>query len=168
VPSPSTGSVFMVTPAPPHAGVRFPPPLLYVVALAVAGLLQHAWPLPITPGASAVRIAGAGACFLAFVALFGGAFAGFRRFHTTLIPNRPAATLVTAGPYRITRNPMYVSLVALYLGVTLLSNSWWPVVLLPILVLVVDRAVIAREERYLTAAFPVEYAAYCARVRRWL
>ena len=110
----------------------------------------------------------AATCVLASFLLGGSALTGFWRSHTTLIPNRRATTLVTAGPHRITRNPMYVSLVALYLGVTLLGNSWWPAVLLPIVVLVVDRAVIAREERYLAAAFPGEYAAYCARVRRWL
>ncbi|HEX6629907.1 MAG TPA: isoprenylcysteine carboxylmethyltransferase family protein, partial [Gemmatimonadaceae bacterium] len=84
------------------------------------------------------------------------------------IPNRPATRLATGGPYRLTRNPMYVSLAALYLGVALFANSWWPVALLPLVLLVVDRAVIAREERYLAAAFPDEYAAYRARVRRWL
>ncbi len=63
---------------------------------------------------------------------------------------------------------MYVSLVVLYLGITLFVNSWWPVILLPAVVLIVDRAVIAREERYLAAAFPEAYTAYRARVRRWL
>ena len=75
---------------------------------------------------------------------------------------------MTAGPYRLTRNPMYVSLAALYVGVSLFANSWWPLLLLPVVLLAVDRAVIAREERYLAGAFPAEYAAYRARVRRWL
>jgi protein-S-isoprenylcysteine O-methyltransferase Ste14 len=68
----------------------------------------------------------------------------------------------------MTRNPMYVSLAVLYVGLTLIVNSWWPLPLLAVVLVVVDRAVIAREERYLAAAFPVDYATYRARVRRWL
>jgi protein-S-isoprenylcysteine O-methyltransferase Ste14 len=63
---------------------------------------------------------------------------------------------------------MYVGLVALYLGVTLLMNSWWPLFFLPVVVILIDRTVIAREERYLASAFPAEYGAYTKRVRRWL
>ncbi len=153
---------------PQHAGVRFPPPLLYVAGIAVGVGLHRWWPLPMTAGASPGRAVGAAICLLAYVALFFGSFAVFRRARTTLIPNRPAAALVTAGPYRFTRNPMYLSLVALYLGVTLLANTWWPLLLLPIVVFAVDRVVIAREERYLAHAFPAEYEAYRTRVRRWL
>ncbi|MFL5562811.1 MAG: methyltransferase family protein, partial [Gemmatimonadaceae bacterium] len=75
---------------------------------------------------------------------------------------------VVGGPYRFTRNPMYVSMAALYLGLSLALNSWWPVVLLPFVLLIIQRAVIAREERYLRARFPVEYPEYCRTVRRWL
>jgi len=63
---------------------------------------------------------------------------------------------------------MYVSLVALYLAVSLLLNSWWPVLFLPLVIFVMGLAVIRREERYLAAAFPEEYAAYRRNVRRWL
>lgn len=153
---------------PAHAGVRFPPPLLYAAGF-VVGLGLNRWrPLPMTVGASPARAAVAVACVVAYAVLFVGAFGAFRRARTTLIPNRPAAALVTGGPYRLTRNPMYLSLVVLYLGVAAFANSWWPVLLLPLVVVAVDRAVIAREERYLAAAFPAEYAAYRSRVRRWL
>lgn len=154
---------------PAHAGVRFPPPLLYVAGV-VAGLALHYYwrPLPMTPGASAVRVALGVAAVLVYAALFLGAFTAFRRHHTTLIPNKPATAFVTSGSYRLTRNPMYVSLVALYLGVSAFANSWWPVILLPLVVVAVDRAVIAREERYLASAFPAEYSAYRSRVRRWV
>lgn len=153
---------------PAHAGVHVPPPLLYVAAFLLGWLLHRWWPAPITAGPSTGRMLAAALCVAVYLVIFGTAFAAFRRARTTLIPNRPAATLVTGGPYRLTRNPMYVSLVALYLGVALFANSWWPVALLPLVILVVDRAVIAREERYLASAFPTEYAAYRARVRRWL
>ena len=154
--------------SPAHAGVHFPPPLIYVGGLVLGWLLNRWRALPITAGASMGRVM-IGAIFVAiYLILFGAAFIGFRRARTTLIPNRPAAALVTSGIYGMTRNPMYVSLIALYLGLTLFINSWWPVVLLPLVILVVDRAVIAREERYLSESFSAEYGAYRARVRRWL
>ena len=153
---------------PAHAGVPYPPPLLYVAGIAVGLGLQRWWPLPITTGVSTGRLMAMVVCLLAYAAIFVGAFAAFRRAHTTLIPNQPATALVLNGPYRFTRNPMYLSLVMLYLGITLWVNSWWPLVLLPVVVLAVDRMVIAREERYLAAAYPSEYSTYRARVRRWL
>jgi len=156
------------TARPAHAGVYLPPPLWYAVGLAV-GLAIGRWrPLPMTAAGSPARTAAAVAGAVAFAALALGAVATFRRARTTVVPNRPAAALVTGGPYRLTRNPMYLGLAALYVAVAALANSWWPVVLLPLVVAVIDRRVIAREERYLAGAFPDEYAAYCARVRRWL
>jgi protein-S-isoprenylcysteine O-methyltransferase Ste14 len=151
-----------------HAGVNYPPPLIYVAGIAL-GWLLHRWrPWPITAGPSTGRLIVATIAFLIYLALFVAAFTAFRRARTTLIPNQPATAFVTDGPYRVTRNPMYVSMVALYLAVALLVNSWWAVLLLPVVILVVDRAVIAREERYLGEVFPAEYTAYRARVRRWI
>jgi protein-S-isoprenylcysteine O-methyltransferase Ste14 len=151
----------------PHAGVHFPPPLLYFAGLAAGWGLDRWLRLPIS-GESWIREAVGGVGILVWLVLFLSALATFLRARTTLIPNQPARALVTGGPYRVTRNPMYVSLVALYVGVTLLMNSWWPFVFLPAVVLIIDRAVIAREERYLASAFPTEYRAYTKRVRRWL
>jgi len=155
----------------PHPGVRFPPPFVYVAGLAAGWLLHRQWPLfitDITGAASRVRDVIAVFCLAGWLGLMLSAMITFRRAHTTLIPHRPATALVMTGPYRFTRNPMYVSLAALYLGVTLVLNTWWPALLLPLVVLVIRRRVIAREERYLASAFPAEYAAYCQRVRRWL
>jgi protein-S-isoprenylcysteine O-methyltransferase Ste14 len=152
----------------PHPGVRLPPPLLYVAGWAVGVLLNRWRALPITPGPSVVRAIAATACVVAWMALMLSALGAFRRGHTTMVPNRPATSFVTSGPYRFTRNPMYVSLVVLYLGATLFADSWWPLLFLPVVVIAVQRTVIAREERYLGGAFPAEYAMYRARVRRWL
>jgi protein-S-isoprenylcysteine O-methyltransferase Ste14 len=152
----------------PHAGVRIPPPLIYLAFLAAGWLLDRRWPWAMLDRASILRIAGGILGILVWLGLFLAAFGAFRRAHTTLVPNRPATAFVTDGPYRFTRNPMYVSLVALYLAGTVFIDSWWPVLLLPALVFMIDRAVIAREERYLSAAFPAECDAYRARVRRWL
>jgi protein-S-isoprenylcysteine O-methyltransferase Ste14 len=154
--------------APPHAGVRFPPPLLYVIGLVLAWALQRWISWPITAGPSRARVAIAGLFVLAYLAFFVGALTVFRRARTTLIPNRPATAFVTTGPYRWTRNPMYVSMVFLYLAAAMFLNTWWTLVLLVVVVLAIDRLVIAREERYLSAAFPAEYAEYRSRVRRWI
>ena len=154
--------------APANAGVHFPPPFVYVGGIAVGWLLGRWVAWRITNGPSQPRNVAAVLFALAFLALFAGALIAFRRARTTLIPNKPATAFVTRGPYGFTRNPMYLSLVCLYVAVALWLNSWWPFVLLPAVILVIDRAVIAREERYLGAAFPTEYGAYRARVRRWL
>ncbi|HEX2781038.1 MAG TPA: hypothetical protein VHM30_16180, partial [Gemmatimonadaceae bacterium] len=86
------------TPQPAHAGVHFPPPLLYVLALLLGWLLNRWRPLPMTAGPSSGRMIAAALCVLAYLAIFAGAFAAFRRARTTLIPNRPASALVTGGP----------------------------------------------------------------------
>ena len=151
-----------------NAGVRYPPPLLYVAGIAAGWLAQRAHPLPITGHPSTIRTALAVAFALLWLGLFAAASGAFVRHRTTLIPNRPASALVTSGIYRFTRNPMYVSLVLLYLAVTLVLDSWWPVLFLPLVVIAVDRFIIRREERYLAHAFPNEYAGYRERVRRWM
>jgi protein-S-isoprenylcysteine O-methyltransferase Ste14 len=151
-----------------HAGVPYPPPLLYVVGIVAGKLLHRIRPLPITGHPSATRTALAIAFGLGWLLVFGAAWSWFLRRRTTIIPNRPAAALVTNGIYRYTRNPMYVSLVLLYIGVTLALDTWWPLLFLPLVVLAVDLLVIRREERYLRTAFPSEYAEYCQHVRRWI
>ena len=157
---------------PTHAGVRFPPPFIYLGGLVIGWLLHRTWPWPVTRAAGSsgarVRVVFALVLAVAYLVLFLGALSAFRRAHTTLIPNRPATAFVTNGPYRWTRNPMYVSLALLYLAFALWLNSWWAVVMLVPVLVVIQTAVIAREERYLGAAFPGEYQSYCARTRRWL
>lgn len=151
-----------------HAGVWFPPPFVYAAGLG-AGWLAGRWrALPITDGPSMSRDLAGTVAVLVWLALFISALVSFRRAHTTLIPNRPATAFVTSGVYSMTRNPMYLSLVALYVGLMLMMNSWWPAVFLPLVILVTDRFVIAREERYLASAFGDGYDEYRRRVRRWL
>lgn len=158
--------------APAHPGVHYPPPLLFAVPFALGLLLGRWHRLTIVSPASlalvrALETAGA-LLLLVWVALTVTAFTRFLRARTTILPFRPSSALVTDGPYRLTRNPMYVSMVALYAGGALLLNALWPLLFLPAVVLVVDRAVIQREEHYLAHAFGAEYEAYRARVRRWL
>lgn len=151
-------------------GVHFPPPFLLAGAF-LAGLALERWVirLALTDGPLRTLAVAAGwllaACGLA-VAAWG--LLTFFRLRTAIIPNRPASRLVSSGPYRFSRNPMYVGLTALYAGLALTLDVAWPLVLLPLALVALQRLVIRREERYLSAAFGAEYDAYCARVRRWL
>jgi protein-S-isoprenylcysteine O-methyltransferase Ste14 len=148
------------------AGVVAPPPLIYLVPLIVGLLIQWFHPMPIVPPAAA-RLLG-----IALIAGWGivsvPAILAFRRARTSINPARPVTAFVTSGAYRFTRNPMYVGLTLLYLGVTVWVNALWPLLLLPIVLVVMQRGVIAREERYLEMKFGEEYRRYKAGVRRWL
>jgi protein-S-isoprenylcysteine O-methyltransferase Ste14 len=92
----------------------------------------------------------------------------FRKRSTTTIPFETPTSLVTSGPYRFTRNPMYVGLTLIYLGVAGTRAEIWPVIVLPLLFAYVNFVVIPVEERHLHDAFGDAYAHYGARVRRWL
>ena len=96
------------------------------------------------------------------------AIATFWRHRTSAIPHRPASCLVCVGPYARSRNPMYLGLSIAYIGLALLTGILWPVVLLPLVLTILVLLVVRREERYLADAFGTEYAAYRARVRRWM
>lgn len=159
----------MTAPEPVHgrgADVRLPPPLVYAVPLLLLWLLDRAvpWRLPDV----ALRTGLGWALLLAGFALAGWGAATFRRQRTTVIPHHPVTTVVTTGPYRFTRNPMYLGMALAYLGASLLLGSSWPLLGLPLVVLTVDRLVIAREERYLHARFGAQYEDFCRRTHRWV
>ena len=156
----------MTTSPPDHSGVFIPPPLFYVLPLAAGALLQRFYPIAVLPPRIALV---AGVLLVALgIALFASAFFNFRRARTSLVPIKPTTAIVETGPYRFTRNPMYLSLALAYLGVTLWMDSLWPLLFLPLVLFTVQRAVIAREERYLEAKFGDEYRGYKTRVRRWI
>jgi len=148
------------------SGVRFPPPLIYVGGFVIGYLLDRAVPLTLTSWPLGEPIGWA--LVAVGVALMGSAVMTFRRAGTSLNPAKPTTRVVVHGPYRFTRNPMYVGWVIVYLGCVLLTNTVWPLVSLPVVLVLISRAVIAKEERYLAAKFGDAYRAYKARVRRWL
>ncbi len=157
-------------PEPPSEEFAVPPPFIYAAGFLIGWLLHRWHRLPIASGSNGVHLLAVLGWVLvalwavvAFAALF-----QFLRAGTTVIPGRPARALVTAGIYRLTRNPMYLSLTLLYAGLSLLLDSWWPPIFLPVAVAIIDRVVIANEERYLAAAFPDAYADFRRRVRRWI
>jgi protein-S-isoprenylcysteine O-methyltransferase Ste14 len=149
-----------------QAGVIAPPPLIYGAAL-VAGLLLHARvPVKIVPVATAR--AGGSALTAAAIAVGATAFRALRAAGTSIDPREPTTALVTSGPYRFTRNPLYLSLTFLYAGIALSTRALWPLLLLPAVLATIDRGVVAREEAYLERKFGTDYLVYKERVRRWL
>lgn len=151
--------------------VHFPPPFLFALGLAVVWVLEtRLVRIPLTRGgASRITLEGVGLALLitGIVFIFWGLIV-FARAHTGILPGRPASQIVTHGPYRYTRNPMYTGMSVAYFGGALILNSGWMLVTLPIIMLALYRFVIQREEVYLSANFPSEYSEYRRRVRRWL
>jgi protein-S-isoprenylcysteine O-methyltransferase Ste14 len=148
------------------SGVRIPPPLFYLAGLLLGFALELMWPIQGPPPAVSVTVAVAGC--LVWLLLDGTAMVSFRRADTSMIPFKPSTALVVTGPYRFTRNPMYVGMAALYLGLAVAVGLIWALILLPVLLVAVDRLVIAREEPYLERRFGEDYRLYKQRVRRWL
>jgi protein-S-isoprenylcysteine O-methyltransferase Ste14 len=142
------------------------PPAVYLSAIALGLLLDLAWPLRLAPAAISVPL-GAIAVLVA-VALFLYAVRTLRSAGTPVPGNRPTTTIVRTGPFRFSRNPIYLSFSLLVLGVALLVSSWWLVATLAVAVALMSFVVVPREERYLERRFPSEYLPYKASVRRWL
>src|SRR5262249_13461566 len=147
-------------------GVIAPPPLLYLGALALGLILHVLFPLRPLPPLIARSV---GALLVARTVPFMlRARRLMLRAGTNVNPYKPATAIVQAGPFRVSRNPLYLSLTLLYVGLALLVNTLWPFLLLPIVIGVMITGVVEREERYLEAKFGEEYRVYAASVRRWL
>lgn len=149
-----------------NPGVIAPPPLLYAGVLAIGLLVHRIVPVKFTAALPA-RLLGT-ACIGLGSLIIPAAFREMRRAKTNVNPSLPATAIVTEGPFRITRNPLYLSLALIYVGITLLVNSFWPILLFPFLIRAVNSGVINREERYLERKFGEEYLNYKNRVARWL
>jgi protein-S-isoprenylcysteine O-methyltransferase Ste14 len=154
--------------APDVPGVIALPPVIFLVFLAAAAVLEAVVPLPV-PAAHAFPgyLAGAALAVAGFV-LIVRATGRFQAAGTNIPPNLPATALVVDGLYRRTRNPIYLGMTLVYLGLSVAAGSFWAIALAVPLVWVINTGVIAREERYLERKFGEAYRAYKARVRRWV
>lgn len=149
-------------------GIRCPPPLFFAGGLLAAWGLDRWRGLAIDGnGRGPLQSVFGWLLVVAGFAMLVWGLATLVRFRTTFHPDRAASRLVVAGPYRYSRNPIYVAMTALYSGVALLANTLWPFLLLPVVLVIVAVLVIAREERYLARTFGEEYSQYCRRVGRW-
>jgi len=137
-----------------------------VGTLLAALALHFFWPLHLFPNlwvrlGSVVVVVSSGVLAMA-------ANKTMKRAGTNVLPNRPALTIVSSGPFRFTRNPIYVANAVVYLGLALILNTLWPIFLFVPMLIVLDWGIIRREERYLEAKFGETYLDYKRRVRRWL
>jgi len=142
------------------------PPFVYLGAITVGLLLHFVWPVRLM--ARAVSVPLGGTLVVVAVAVFIWAMRTFRIADTPVPGNRPTTTIVRTGPYRYSRNPIYLSFSLLHLGIAFLVNSIWLLVTLVPAVMLMTFVVIPREEHYLERCFPSDYLRYKASVRRWL
>ncbi|HQT27181.1 MAG TPA: isoprenylcysteine carboxylmethyltransferase family protein [Burkholderiales bacterium] len=148
-----------------NPGIIAPPPLLYLSALAAGFAISMfepilSFPLP-------VRVSG----LLIFVmsGIFARwSFVAMKKIGTSANPRKRSEALTTDGPFRFSRNPIYLAMTGLYVGIALLGNAFWPLIFLSPLLAVMHRGVILREERYLEREFGESYLAYKSKTSRWL
>jgi protein-S-isoprenylcysteine O-methyltransferase Ste14 len=148
------------------AGVVAPPPLIFLAGLIVGFALEALLPGVDLPGWLEWGVGGL--LVIAGLGLLAWFNSLFSRTGTAVEPWKPTTAIVTSGPYRFTRNPAYLGMALTYVGIALLSSAVWVVLPLPLVLAVIDRGVIAREERYLERKFGEEYLGYRRQVRRWV
>jgi protein-S-isoprenylcysteine O-methyltransferase Ste14 len=146
--------------------VPLPPPLIYLAGVLAGLAIGHFLPLALPQNSVVLGlgilwiVTGAGLAFWGLVV--------FRRAGTTFNPFGGTTAIVSSGPYRYTRNPMYVGLACVHLGCGLLLGEGWVLAALPVVVVLVDRLVIRREEIYLARKYGDTWHEYAHRVRRWI
>jgi protein-S-isoprenylcysteine O-methyltransferase Ste14 len=152
-----------------HAEVAIKPPLLFLGALALGALLSLVIPLGprlASPNGLALTV---GLTFVAIgFALAALSVRNFRLAGTSVVPGEPSTALVETGPYRFTRNPIYIGFVLAYFGLSIMLTSLWVLLLLIPVLMVLQRGVVEREEDYLEQQFGDGYRKYKVRVPRWL
>lgn len=147
-------------------GVVAPPPLIYGAFLLSGLALEYLFPVSVLPDWTGY-FAG-GPLIAAGFAVAIPAIRLFRKADTNLDVRKPTTSIVAAGPYRFSRNPIYLALTMLYMGIGFAAGSLWVLGLVLPALAVMRTGVIAREERYLEGKFGAEYLAYKRAVRRWI
>ena len=156
---------------PDALGLGIPPPVVYLGPLILGLLLNRKISIPFLPR-GLTRIVGL-PLIGGGVLLGGWTYRTMRRADTPItgepfVPGKPTTTLITDGPFRYSRNPGYLGAAMVYAGVASLTNVLWVFLLLPVVLLTMQRTAMEREERYLEGKFGEEYLGYKVRVRRWI
>jgi len=150
-----------------RANVIALPPLIYLVPF-VLGVLLHFWrAVPIATNFNVGLVVGWPLIVLAIV-LMVWALQTFKKTGEDKNVRTATHSIVTSGPFALTRNPMYLAMVILYFGLAIIINTLWPFLFLPIVLIVMYYGVILREEKYLENKFGEEYIDYKKRIRRWI
>ena len=151
-----------------HPGIYVPPPIVYALIFLVAVFIQKKLPIDDSLFRQQLtKVVGAGLLIIALFFLI-RSLRQFLLSKNTLVTIMPANSLQTNGIYNITRNPMYMGLAIVYLGISCLIGNWWNIILFPLLLLLIQEYMIKREEKYLERRFGQAYLAYKSKVRRWL
>ncbi|MGB8346302.1 MAG: isoprenylcysteine carboxylmethyltransferase family protein [Ktedonobacteraceae bacterium] len=150
-----------------NAGVIAPPPLIFAGGLLLGLLLHRRFPARFLPHRQS-RILSGGLLVALAALLVQQAFGEMQRVHTSPNPHETVTEIVIDGPYRLSRNPIYLAFTLFYTGIAVLVNSLWTMLLLPLVLFIMLRGVIEREERYLERKFGEKYLLYKESVRRWI
>jgi len=151
----------------PHGpGVRVHPPVIYGISILSGIVLNNYWPLAMPYGIHG-RLYGSIIIALAIL-LAGFSILKFHRAGTDVRPDKPDTALITSGPYRYTRNPLYIVLSLTQVTAALWLDNAWVLILVVPSVVVITQYAITREECYLEKRFGQDYLDYKQRVRRWL
>lgn len=156
----------MSEPRNDHAGVIAPPPLIWLGHIALGIGLIFAFPIALISNALQYPLGGV-LIALGFSLMMTATWL-FRRAGTNIPTYRPTTTVVTSGPYRFSRNPIYLSMLVTHVGIGVVTDNVWMIALVVPFALLLRYGVIAREERYLARKFGEDYQRYKATVRRWL
>jgi protein-S-isoprenylcysteine O-methyltransferase Ste14 len=144
----------------------FRPPFIYLASIATGLAFHWMWSRPLLSG---VALAPLGAILvMGSLLLFGSSVQRFRAAGTPVPARKPTTAIVRTGPYRFSRNPIYLAFSLLQMGIAVWVNSWWLVATLAAAVAIIQWVVVPREERYLEAKFGPTYLDYKTSVRRWL
>ena len=149
-----------------HAQVKIHPPVLVSMHVLAAFFLNKLWPLSFT-FPKVLEWVGY-VLVLIGLGLTISAASGLMRARTTLDPHGSVSNIVTSGPYRFSRNPIYLGFVCLLIGFPFIFRMYWGLILSPLLIVLMNMLVIQHEEAYLEKKFGEAYAGYKSRVRRWL
>ena len=145
---------------------RIRPPIAYVAAILTGFALHYWWPVALSTGRWGIPV---GLVLIALaITIFLLSLQQFRSAGTPVRGNQPTTTIVRSGPFRFSRNPIYMAFTLLQLGIAMVSASLWVLVAVVPAVALIRLSVIPREEHYLEAKFGEEYLKYRSSVRRWL
>ena len=150
---------------PDKAGVIIFPPFLFLLAIVFSIIIRYVLPTPFLPFSVALSF-GIGLLIVAVI-ITKKAVTTFRLHKTTVNPSGATTTIVNTGIFQFSRNPMYVSFIIIFIGISIMFNLWYGIILLIPLLVIVQKGIIEREETYLTQKFGEEYLSYKRKVARW-
>lgn len=149
-----------------NPNVIAPPPLIFLSGLILGGIISWFYPLKFLPKTFSIAT-GISLIVIGLVSI-AAIFLQMRKAKTNIEPWKPTTKILDAGFYAVSRNPIYLAMILIYLGISFLFNSVWFLPFLPFCILIIHFGVILREEKYLEDKFGAEYLNYKNRVRRWI